>query len=76
MRRATKTTWRCPTCGSDQIEGLAWVVLNTKRVTTWEEHDGYWCPTCEDHVKRICEVSKDGRCISHDRPFAKCRDHP
>lgn len=67
-------TWRCPRCGGDELEGLAWVRLKDEAVETWEENSAYWCPGCEDHIKHICEVTAEGQCLSHDQPFATCRD--
>jgi len=68
-----KATWRCPGCGSDEIEGLAWVRLKDETVQTWDENSAYWCPQCQDHVKHICAVDPNELCLTHDQPFAACR---
>jgi hypothetical protein len=72
MSDSRKTTWRCHACGSDEIEELAWVRLKDETVQTWDENSHHWCPQCQEHVP-ICEVSADGRCLSHEQPFAACR---
>lgn len=65
MSETTEVRWRCRECGSDEIEGLAWVRLKDETVETWDENSRYWCPRCEEHVV-ICEVAQDGRCLSHE----------
>lgn len=72
MSDPPKATWRCPVCSSDEIEGLAWVRLKDETVQTWDENSAYWCPGCEDHVKRICEVTPEGQCLTHEQPFSIC----
>ncbi len=34
--------WVCPACGSDNIQGLAWVRLNGEGVESWIEGEDYW----------------------------------
>lgn len=73
MTETTDIRWRCPGCGSDEIEGLGWVHLNDETVESWDENSEYWCPKCEEHVKYICEVNTQGFCLLHERPFDECR---
>ncbi len=70
---STKARWVCPGCGSDEVEGLAWVRLNDEQITSYDECSSYWCPKCEDHFKGICEVDDHGHCLIHGRPFEQCR---
>ena len=65
--------WVCPVCGSEDLEGLAWVRLNGERVVSWDENSGYWCPACERHYKGICQVDEKGRCLMHNQLIEECR---
>lgn len=42
----------CEKCGSDQIQTLDWVYVNTDKVAGYGpgELKDNWCPVCEDHV--------------------------
>ena len=48
--------WKCPECGSTEIDAKAWVKLNklenktikTEEVETIENED-YWCNGCQTH---------------------------
>lgn len=68
--------WRCPACGSAQVEANASVALNTTEIVSFDEGSDYWCPECNDgmgeHHKRICFV-KGETCSFHAQPFAQCR---
>lgn len=66
--------WACPSCGSQEIQALAWVTLNGEVIEDYDEGTEYWCPRCERHYKRVCRVNQEGQCHLHERPFAKCRD--
>jgi len=70
---ASEARWVCPVCGSDAVEALAWVNVNTEAVVSWDECSTYWCPRCEEHHKRICQVDAAGRCLMHDQPFEACK---
>jgi hypothetical protein len=69
-----KPAWICPGCGSNKVEALAWVRLNNQRVVSWDENSEYWCPRCERHYKRVCQVDESGRCLMHHQPIEKCRE--
>ena len=66
--------WVCPSCGSGEVEGLGWVDLNTGALVSWDECSEYWCPRCEDHFKRVCEVNAQGFCSMHGQPQECCRE--
>jgi hypothetical protein len=68
------TRWVCPACGSDEVEGLAWITLNTEEIVSWVESSEHWCPECEEHFKHVCQVDEKGRCLMHDQPQTCCRD--
>lgn len=68
-----RAIWVCPACGSDEIEGLAWVDLNTEQIESWDEGAAYWCPRCEEDYKRICQVDAEGKCLIHSQPLTVCR---
>ncbi len=65
--------WVCPACGSDNIQGLAWVRLNGEGVESWIEGEDYWCPHCEDSYRGICQVDPEEQCLIHARLFEACR---
>lgn len=69
------TRWVCPACGSQDVEGLAWVRLNGERVASWDENAGFWCPRCERHHKGVCEVDvATKQCLTHNQAVLKCRE--
>jgi hypothetical protein len=48
--------WVCPECGSDECEMTAWVHVNSNEICDGEgPGERYWCPTCEDHPRRLVE---------------------
>jgi hypothetical protein len=50
--------YRCPECGGTDVNGTAWIHLNTNEDTGDEPPtDDYWCPDCEDHFGRVCDVA-------------------
>lgn len=63
----TPGEWRCPSCGSSEVEGTAWVVLNTDKATGDEPpSDDCWCPRCETHPWTACVVEREsGLCTMH-----------
>lgn len=63
-----KRLWRCPECGSADVECEAWINVNTEAVTSVNENSEYWCPECEDHFGRVCSIE--------NRPPFECDDHP
>jgi len=53
----------CPNCGSDTIQQLMWVEINTlevevdpKKSTTPED---FWCEPCEMHIEPITRQEYD-----------------
>ena len=48
----------CETCGSSDIEVLAWVKVN-EQITSYEtyqdEYDDRWCNKCQEHTNFIPE---------------------
>ena len=73
MSDPPKTTWRCPKCGSDDIEILAWISVKDETIQTWDDTSTYWCPHCEEHFRYVCQVNPDGRRLLHEQPFADCQ---
>ena len=65
--------WACPSCGSKEIQALAWVTLNGEVIEDYDEGTEYWCPRCERYYKRVCRIDHKKHCLLHDRPFAVCR---
>lgn len=53
------TKYVCGTCGSDQIEVLAWVKMNTKEFTEWlnETDEDCYCPACGCIDKEIVDIN-------------------
>ena len=43
-----KTKYVCGTCGSSDIEVMAWVKMNTEKFVTWvnETDEDCYCPDC------------------------------
>jgi predicted RNA-binding Zn-ribbon protein involved in translation (DUF1610 family) len=72
MTETIETRWRCPTCGSDEVQALAWFRVNGETLECWDEGGVYWCPKCQAHYPALCEVNREGFCLMHDRPFTEC----
>ena len=57
-----KVTYICSNCGSEQVEQLMWVDLNTREIKDPQGEDSkdYWCRECEGHhrveVKELEEI--------------------
>jgi hypothetical protein len=48
--------WVCPECGSDECEMTAWVHVNSNEICDGEgPGERHWCPTCEDHPRRLVQ---------------------
>lgn len=46
--------YRCPVCGSHEVEYTAWVDAETDRPTdTCGDDDSVWCRSCENHSSRL-----------------------
>jgi hypothetical protein len=44
----------CPECGCADVEGTAWVHLNSGKDTGGDPPlDDYWCPACQEHYGRV-----------------------
>lgn len=55
--------YKCPNCGSTDIECKTWVKLNKleqKTIKTDDleqmENEDYWCCGCEEHITRVDEI--------------------
>ena len=61
----------CPECGCADIEGTAWIYLNTGGETGGDPPtDDYWCPACMEHYGRVAILDKDGNDEGkHYEPF-------
>ena len=67
------TLWRCPRCGGRNVQGTAWVDLNTGKPTTDEPPTAdEWCEDCEANIDVCYVVESAGQCLAHDRPFHDC----
>lgn len=57
----------CTECGSTDVQGTAWIVLNNDEPTNDEPPDAdNWCPVCEDNEAQLCLVNlATGRCEWH-----------
>lgn len=66
--------YRCPVCGCGDVQGTAWIVLNTGRLADGDPpSEDIYCPKCDDTSKRVCIVrTTDNFCTGCDRPFADC----
>ena len=53
---------------------MAWVDLNTEAIVSWDECSDYWCPSCEEHYKHICQITELGFCLMHEQPQLRCRE--
>ena len=46
-----KVKFICSKCGSDKLQGMAWIWINSGKVEDEiESREGYWCDSCQDHV--------------------------
>lgn len=49
--------WICEECGSNKVQQMMWVEINTNEVVSEGPGDkeDNWCPQCEDHtvIKQI-----------------------
>jgi len=75
---AREGMYACPECGCADIEGTAWIHLNTGGVTGDEPpNDDYWCPACMEHYGRVAILDKDGNDgDEHYEPFTLDYDEP
>lgn len=54
----SSTMWACPQCGSDkEIQALCWVDVNTGKVVTSADDQDYYCPHCNEHLKRLLDLT-------------------
>jgi hypothetical protein len=72
MPERPEIRWVCVACGSDEIEGRAWLSLNRERFAGWDE-GAYACASCKAEPDDACAVNADGRCVIHGRSFDECR---
>jgi len=67
-----RAIFRCGRCGCPDVEGTAWIVLNTNRVTGSEPpDDDIWCPTCGEHFETsdLCLLTGlESACDNHRVP--------
>jgi hypothetical protein len=81
-----RTVWRCPICGSDEVQGVAWCRLNETsehddeggsytlaRVESWDEDYGFFCDDCADNE----ETGHDGmsKHVCEVQPDGHCLTH-
>ena len=53
--------WVCPDCGCADIQGTAWLHLNSWRALDGDPpSDDYWCPACDEHVGRAVILASGG----------------
>lgn len=58
-----RTRHVCPYCGSDSIDGEAWVNINDDTVGSYSGSDLY-CNYCEEHIRGTCTVDVEtGKCV-------------
>lgn len=50
----------CDNCGSDKVQCLMWVDLNTKEIkgSSGDESDDSWCDECHSHCTIIAKSSE------------------
>ena len=50
-----KTHYTCKECGSEKVQGVFWVEINTEKpdMTDWDQNSGdnYYCIDCNDNVE-------------------------
>lgn len=52
-------TWICDECGSQNVQGTAWVHLNSNTIVQGDPpDDDYWCEDCDEHVGVTCGPRK------------------
>lgn len=54
-----KLVWVCPDCGSQDVQQMMWVALNTDEIDDDGSSSDYWCPACEGHPTRVCQIDQD-----------------
>lgn len=61
--------YRCPNCGGKDVEGTAWIHLNSGEEVDGDppyDHDGYCCPDCSDTFDSVCILyAGSDRCATH-----------
>lgn len=81
MAESSAAYYQCPTCGCQDVEGTAWMHLNSGKEADGDPpRDEYWCPQCEDTFRRVCLVERSSaqpRCRFHDEPAGEaCPGNP
>ena len=54
-----KTIWVCSSCGSREIEVLAWTNINTKEFSEWlnETDEDCYCPDCGVMNRGVVDIA-------------------
>lgn len=63
---------RCSVCNSEDVEVLAWVLMNGDAYVDDADPSDTWCPTCEQHDIEVCRVGSGGYCLIHGRSANLC----
>ncbi len=63
----------CNDCGSPDVQGSAWIALNSNVIFNDEPPtDYYYCPFCDETTKSICLVDEvTGECSFHNQCVVK-----
>lgn len=64
---AKTETWKCRTCGSENVEGRSFTMLNTGAATLDEGDDESYCQDCGGDWRRwgVCRIDEAGNCSLH-----------
>ena len=51
MSKDMDDIWVCDYCGSEEVEEIVWVNINTQKIIDTSSIDDYYCDGCPDETK-------------------------
>ena len=51
----------CKHCGSDDVQVMAWVDINSKKLAEIPDKSSIWCSDCCDHTKTIEKINYENK---------------
>ena len=51
----------CSVCGSEDVQVMAWVDINSKKMVEMPDKPEVWCDDCCDHTKPIDKINYNNK---------------